>query len=74
MPAMISQLSDWIFKEACTDMVNWHNAGFKLRLSINLSPHQLNNEMLAEDLIGLLERTGIDPNYLTSRDHGKQWT
>ena len=62
---MISQLSDWIFKEACTDMVNWHNAGFKLRLSINLSPHQLNNEMLAEDLIGLLERTGIDPNYLT---------
>nr|WP_319515985.1 bifunctional diguanylate cyclase/phosphodiesterase [uncultured Cohaesibacter sp.] len=62
---LIGTLSDWIFKEACTDLVNWHQSGFKLHLSINLSPHQLNNDKLASELIQLLDRTGIDPNYLT---------
>nr|WP_320143277.1 bifunctional diguanylate cyclase/phosphodiesterase [uncultured Cohaesibacter sp.] len=62
---LIGTLSDWIFREACTDLVNWHQSGFKLRLSINLSPQQLNNKNLATEIIQLLERTGADPNYLT---------
>nr|WP_321483850.1 bifunctional diguanylate cyclase/phosphodiesterase [uncultured Cohaesibacter sp.] len=62
---LIGTLSDWIFREACTDLVNWHQSGFKLRLSINLSPQQLNNKNLATEIIQLLERTGADPHYLT---------
>nr|WP_321462568.1 bifunctional diguanylate cyclase/phosphodiesterase [uncultured Cohaesibacter sp.] len=62
---LIGELSDWIFKEACTDLVKWHRSGFKLHLSINLSPHQLNNANLATELLQLLDKTGIDPNYLT---------
>ena len=62
---LIGTLSDWIFREACTDLVNWHQSGFKLRLSINLSPQQLNNKNLATEILQLLERTGADPHYLT---------
>ncbi|WP_119306834.1 putative bifunctional diguanylate cyclase/phosphodiesterase [Cohaesibacter haloalkalitolerans] len=62
---LIGTLSDWIFREACSDLVSWHKAGHKLHLSINLSPHQLNNSNLDAELMELLDNTGFDPNYLT---------
>nr|WP_321458224.1 EAL domain-containing protein [uncultured Cohaesibacter sp.] len=62
---LIGTLSDWIFKQAFTDLVSWHRAGFKLHLSINLSPHQLNNDNLPAELLDLIDQTGFDPTYLT---------
>ena len=62
---MIDALSDWIIREALADAVQWHLAGHKINLSVNLSPLQLNNPKLPEELLGHLDQCGFDPTYLT---------
>ncbi|SNY92044.1 diguanylate cyclase (GGDEF) domain-containing protein [Cohaesibacter sp. ES.047] len=62
---LIDELSDWIIRQACQDVVLWHEAGYMIDLSVNLSPLQLNNPNLPEELLGHLDRCGFDPNYLT---------
>ncbi|WP_319530934.1 bifunctional diguanylate cyclase/phosphodiesterase [uncultured Cohaesibacter sp.] len=62
---LIDELSDWIIHQACEDVVLWHQAGFMINLSVNLSPLQLNNPQLPEELLQHLDKCGFDPNYLT---------
>ncbi|WP_316859390.1 EAL domain-containing protein [uncultured Cohaesibacter sp.] len=62
---LIGQLSDWIVRQACLDVVSWHNLGYMINLSVNLSPFQLNNPKLPEELNRHLDHIGLDPAYLT---------
>ena len=62
---LIHELTDWIVRQAFIDVASWHRAGFKLNLSVNLSPHQLNDSRLPEDLLSHLDQCGFDPHYLT---------
>lgn len=62
---LIDELSNWILRQACSDVVAWHQVGFMLHLSVNLSPLQLNNPTLPQELLAHLDNYGFDPNYLT---------
>ena len=62
---IIDDLSDWIIRQACADAVQWHRAGHKINLSVNLSPLQLNNPNLPNEILSHLDQCGFDPNHLT---------
>ncbi len=58
---MITALSEQILRAACRDAVTWPD---HIRLSVNLSPVQLNDPMLGMRIIGTLLETGLRPGRL----------
>jgi len=59
---LIIPLGDWVFETACRQLKKWHNAGFiDIDMSINFSFQQLNQEKIIEKLIGIIDKTGINP-------------
>ncbi len=57
---LIMQIGEWVFREACTQGVNWINAGYILeKISVNLSARQLKDEGLPALIAKTLEETGM---------------
>jgi len=62
---MIMQIGEWVFREACSQGVNWLNAGYKLeKISVNLSARQLKDEGLPVLIALILEETGMPADKL----------
>jgi len=62
---MIMQIGEWVFREACTQGVNWLNAGYQLeKISVNLSARQLKDEGLPVLIALILEETGMPADKL----------
>jgi len=62
---MIVPLGDYVLRSACLQAKTWTDAGFPaLRLAVNLSPRQFAHPDLVGQILGVLEETGFDPNYL----------
>ena len=62
---LISSLGEWVLRRACEDFKTWHEAGFKLRVSVNLSPHQLERTMLADEILSILQECDMSCEHLT---------
>ncbi len=61
----IIPLGEWIFDQACQQMGKWHEMGFsKLRISINLSTRQLNDDKLIPLIKTMLTTHNISPQYI----------
>lgn len=58
---LIYPLSEWIIHTACMDMKSFRQKGFDLRVSINLSVKQFQNDTLLPYVKRVLEATGLDP-------------
>ncbi|MGG4395533.1 EAL domain-containing protein [Paenibacillus thiaminolyticus] len=62
---MIYEMGAWIMREACRQMQAWHDAGGpKIRVSVNLSTQQFHQSNLCGMIRGILEETGLLPEYL----------
>ncbi len=62
---LIVILGEWILTAACQQFRIWLDQGLKLtRLSVNISVFQFNQENFCEQVISILEETGLDPGYL----------
>ena len=64
---LIVPIGRWVLEEACRQAVEWQqqpgsDPGFSV--SVNLSPRQLSEPSLANDVAAIIARTGIDPNTL----------
>ncbi len=54
-----------ILEIACTQNRLWHDAGYHpLRVAVNLSPYQFSQADLIQNIEKILERTGLDPQWL----------
>ncbi len=54
---LINPIGNWVLKEACQQMLNWHNQGFdRLTIAVNFSAHQFN----ANDFIGKIGQATVD--------------
>ncbi len=61
----IVPMGNWILREACLQVKRWQEARFPtFRLGVNFSPKQINEPDFVENVIKILNETGLDPQYL----------
>ena len=58
---LIVPLGREIFHRACVEAKQWHDAGFDLRVAINVSARQLQEPGFADDVQAVLDASGVDP-------------
>ena len=61
---MIRPLGRMLLQHACRQGVAWQRTGHDLLISVNLSPLQLSEATLADDVADILHRTGLPANRL----------
>ena len=62
---LIAPLGSWVLEEACRQTRFWTDQGLgELKVSVNLSPRQLEHRSLAGRVLAVLERTGLSPYQL----------
>jgi diguanylate cyclase len=62
---LINTLGNWVIDEACRQIRIWRNQGLRMRLSINLSVHQLRQPDLAARIAAALKRQRLEARVLT---------
>jgi diguanylate cyclase (GGDEF)-like protein len=60
----IREVGAWVLKEACTQMAAWHAEGSTLELSVNVSGHQFDEEVLITQLRDALRVSGLSAGSL----------
>jgi EAL domain-containing protein (putative c-di-GMP-specific phosphodiesterase class I) len=62
---LIVEIGKWVFKTACQQACNWHQAGAKqLRVAINVSNRQINDNNFIQMLDEVLAETKVDPKLI----------
>ncbi len=62
---LINPIGNWLISTACQQLKTWQQVGFKqLKLSLNISPYQLNEGNLNQNITEALASTKIAPQYL----------
>jgi len=61
---MIIGVGEWVLKTACAAAKRFHDAGFALTVSVNLSPSQFKDPAFPEKVARTLKETGLPPGYL----------
>ena len=67
---LIIPLGDWVLREACRQMKEWHDAGVgdgsggRLTVSVNVSSRQVRQGNLVETVAAALDETGLEARYL----------
>ncbi len=59
----INRLDEWVLQVACAQLKGWRDAGYDLKLAVNLSNYYLEHEP-AERLQRILENTDAEPSWL----------
>ncbi len=61
---LIKPLTLWVVDNALRQLSNWHKAGFKVNVGVNISTRNLLDEELPDSLASLLEKHAVNPAYL----------
>ncbi|WP_409177403.1 EAL domain-containing protein [Brevibacillus fortis] len=61
---MILALGEWILKQACKQNKIWHDQGYTLKVSVNLSARQIYQKDLVEMIKDILQETNLSPDWL----------
>ena len=62
---LIVPVGRWVVRAACEQWITWRDAGLDPPpVAVNLSPRQLSDARLIEDVDAILKDTGMDPAYL----------
>ncbi len=61
---LIQALGDWVLWEACRQAGEWRRQGWDLKMAVNLSPRQLQQEKLVATIRIVLAETGLEPTAL----------
>jgi diguanylate cyclase (GGDEF)-like protein len=59
---LIMPIGLWVLETACRDAAAWPNG---VRVSVNLSPVQFNQDSLVDEMTNIFERTGLSPDRLS---------
>lgn len=62
---IILSLGDWVLEQGCNEIVRLAELGIPLKLSVNISPRQFQQENFVAKVLATLERTGAPPTLLT---------
>jgi diguanylate cyclase (GGDEF)-like protein len=61
---LINGLGQWVIEEACRQIQDWATLGIRMRVSINLSVHQLREADLVQRIEQALQRYEVEPALL----------
>ena len=62
---LIVPIGEWVLRTACLQGRRWRDQGFApVQIAVNISARQFHDQDLAQTVIGILEETGLPPNYL----------
>jgi diguanylate cyclase (GGDEF)-like protein len=61
---LIVPIGRWVLGEACGQGAAWHREGHRIRVSVNVSARQLEDEGFVEIVRSALAATGFDPGFL----------
>jgi diguanylate cyclase (GGDEF)-like protein len=61
---LIVEVGQYVLDEACRQARRWHDLGFPLRMSVNVSAGQLELERIVTDVRHALSSSGLDPGSL----------
>ncbi len=61
---LIVPIGEWVMKQACITAKQWHDAGFPIRVAVNVSGAQFQQSDLVGYTSQILQETGIDPHML----------
>jgi diguanylate cyclase (GGDEF)-like protein len=61
----IIPIGRWVLESACEQAASWRERGYALRVSVNVSARQLDNDELIDDVRRSLERNALEPSALT---------
>ncbi len=61
---LINALTQWTFNAALRQWREWHQAGWRVRLALNLSSWKLHDPRLPDQVSEVLQGAGIAPSYL----------
>lgn len=61
---LADEVGQWVLEEACKQARSWHDAGYPLRMGVNLSPSQFRNSDLAVMVDQTLDKTRLSPDML----------
>lgn len=62
--AISDRVASWVLETACRQARAWQLAGHDIRVSVNLSPSQLQSGDLAASVAQMLDITGLEPSLL----------
>ncbi len=62
---MIMEIGRWVLHRACAQGAAWRQAGYEMRMAVNVSARQLDSDELVADLEEALFDSGLDPGALT---------
>jgi diguanylate cyclase (GGDEF)-like protein len=62
---LITSIGRWVLREACGQAAGWRRSGHDVGISVNVSPRQLEDAGLLEDVRCALDDSGLDPTALT---------
>ncbi|MGN1103197.1 MAG: putative bifunctional diguanylate cyclase/phosphodiesterase [Huintestinicola sp.] len=61
----ICRLDFYVFEEVCADIKRWLDMGVEpVRVSVNFSKRHLHNKRLADQILGIIRKYGIDGRYI----------
>ena len=62
---LIQPVGAWVLLNACRPIKKWKRAGFPpIRIAVNLSGYQVNQDQWISQVRNILERTGVEPSSL----------
>lgn len=62
---LMNQIGEWVIKTACCQNKVWQDAGLKkIRVSINMTGHQLKQPDIVETVTRIITESGLHPEYL----------
>lgn len=62
---IITDITHWVLRKAVQQLSLWQDQGLSVNISINVSVHDVLNEKLAEDLLGLCREYSVEPSRIT---------
>ncbi len=63
---LIVPIGQWVLRKTCEQAISWQEyyPGLPLTVSVNLSPRQVRDPQLVEEVSKILEETGLEPGKL----------
>ena len=64
LSGLITTVGRWVLAEACREGARWHELGYQLDISVNISARQLETDDVIRDVKNALTASGLDPRSL----------